>query len=501
MKAFNVEKDQSTALSWRIQVPERPGPIVYRVIAKAGDKSDGEENGVPVLTNRMMVTETMPLPIRGNETKQYTFTAMKKASESTTLKNHKLTLEFTSNPAWYAVQALPYLMEYPYECTEQIFSRYYANSLASSVANSHPKIQKVFERWKDTDALESNLSKNQELKTALLEETPWVFQSQNEALQKKRIGLLFDLNKMANEQQSALKTLRDRQLSNGGFSWFPGGRDSWYITQYLTEGFGHLDKLGVQEINTDDRTQQMIQKAVAYIDDRIVEHYDAIKERVKRSGGSMEDDHLSHIALHYLYTRSFFKEIPMKNKRTKEVQDYFIGQSKQYWLKRGYYSQGLMALALSRESEPEAADKIVASLKDRALNSEEMGMYWKYNTGWFWYQAPVETHALMIEVFAEVAKDAQAVDDLKVWMLKNKQTTHWKTTKATANAVYALLMNGDNWLLEDAPIQIKLGNTYIEPIAQQAGEMVGEVDPTRPVMEPGTGYFKTSWSGDQIDPN
>jgi hypothetical protein len=244
---FAAKQGQSDAVSWSLNIPDfGVNAVTYRVVAKAGNFSDGEEATLPVLTNRKLMVETMPLPVRGGMTKEFTFKAMDKANRSTTLKNHEMTLEFTSNPAWYAVQSLPYLMEYPYECTEQVFSRYYANTLATSVANSSPQVKKVFDSWKNItpQALESNLSKNQELKYALLEETPWVLAAQSEAQQKKNIGLLFDLNRMSNELESALRKMEKRQSRSGGFPWFPGGRDSWYITQYIIEGMGHLNYLG-----------------------------------------------------------------------------------------------------------------------------------------------------------------------------------------------------------------------------------------------------------------
>src|SRR4029079_7298944 len=124
-----------------------------------------------------------------------------------------LTVEYTSNPAWYAVQALPYLMEYPYECAEQLWNRYYANSLASFIANASPKIKQVFEQWKikDTAALLSNLQKNQELKSVLLEETPWVLQAKPEAEQKRNIALLFDMVRMSNELSGSYEKFKQLQ--------------------------------------------------------------------------------------------------------------------------------------------------------------------------------------------------------------------------------------------------------------------------------------------------
>ena len=212
---------------------------------KAGNYSDGEENALPVLTNRMLVTETMPLPMRGTGTKNFTFEKLLNSGKSETLQNHALTLEYTSNPAWYAVQALPYLMEYPYECAEQTWNRYYANSLATFISNSSPRIKQVFEKWKikDTAALMSNLQKNQELKAVLLEETPWVLQAKNEAEQKRNIALLFDMVKMSEQLNSSYDKLKQMQSSNGGFVWFTGGPDDRYMTQYIATGIGHLKKL------------------------------------------------------------------------------------------------------------------------------------------------------------------------------------------------------------------------------------------------------------------
>ncbi len=481
---FTAEGGQSARLAWRLKVPIGEVPaITHRVVAKAGKFSDGEESSLPVLSNRMLVTETMPLPVRGKETKEFKFKKLSTASNSNTLQHHKVTLEFTSNPAWYAVQALPYLMEYPYDCIEQVFSRYYANSLATSVANSHPKIRKVFDQWRDTDAMLSNLTKNQELKSAILEETPWVLAAQSEEQQKKNIGLLFDLVRMAEERDQAMAKIQERQQANGGFSWFPGGRDSWYITQYIVEGLGHLDALGVKDIKADDRVSTVTNKAVLYTDDRLVDHYNEIKRRVEEGHDKWENDHLSQIVIHYLYSRSFYDHIPQSD-ATVKVADYFMGQVNKYWTSKNQYLQGMLALAMHRNGDKTVPANIVKSLKERSLYNDEMGMYWKYDRGFYWYQLPIETHAMMIEVFDEVAKDEKAVDDLKVWMLKNKQTNHWKTTKATSSAVYALLSRGDNWLLEDAPVQISMGGKQID------------VEKLKP--EAGTGYIKTSWDGKKV---
>ncbi|MEL7021154.1 MAG: hypothetical protein AAGK47_06080 [Bacteroidota bacterium] len=481
-------------MSWRIRIPKAiTQAVVHRVVAQAGNYTDGEESAVPVLTNRMLVTETQPLPVAANTTKHFTFAGLKNASASNTLQHEKFILEFTSNPAWYAVQSLPYLMEYPHDCIEQTFNRYYANALATTVANQHPKIKQVFEKWKNADVLVSMLSKNEDLKSALLAETPWVLQAQSEETQQKNIGLLFDLNKMAYEQEQALQKIMQRQSSSGGFSWFPQGRDNRYMTQYIVEGLGHLEQLGVQQLRTDNKTANMLRKALTFIDLELRDEYNKLVDR----GLDLTKNQLSSTAIHYLYARSFFPDIAVDNDAQKAYQ-FFATQAEKYWLNNGIYQEGMLALALQRMGKKTVARDIVASLKERSLNKEELGMYWKYDTGYFWYQLPIETHALMIEVFAQVAQDPQAVSDLKVWLLKNKQTTHWKTTKATAAAVYALLMNGDNWLLENAPVQIVLGDEAAgDP---EVATYASQIQDAQRTAEAGTGYFRTTWTAGEVDP-
>lgn len=483
---FSVKKGQSARLAWDLQIPEDVSAVTIRVKARAGNFTDGEENMIPVLTNRMLVTETMPLPVRERQTKTFTFDKLAK-NKSTTLKHHRYTLEFTSNPAWYAIQALPYLMEYPYECNEQVFSRFYANSIAAHVANSSPKIKNVFDSWKnqDKEALLSNLEKNQELKSLLLEETPWVLQAKDETARKKRVGLLFDLNRMANEQDRAIKKLVQNQVSNGGWPWFKGGPDSRYITQHIVTGMGHLDQLGVKSVREDKQVWNMTKKAVVYCDNRIKEDYD----RLKRSSVDMSKDHIGGTQIQYLYARTYFKDIPI-GKQNKEAYAYYLGQAGKYWLEKSRYYQGMISLALHREEQQAIALDIIKSLKENSIYKEEMGRYWKSNSGgYYWYEAPIETQALLIEAFDEVANDQDAVEEMKVWLLKQKQTQDWKTTKATVEACYALLLRGTDLLAESELADITVGGQKLDPKTMDNVQ-----------IEAGTGYFKTAWDGDEITP-
>ena len=482
--SFEVDSMGNTQVSWQLKIPDGLQTVQYKIIAKAGDFSDGEQNMLPVLTNRTMVTESMPMWVRSNQTKTFNLDKLKNVS-SPTLKHHKLTLEITSNPAWYAVQALPYLMEYPYDCNEQTFSKYYANTLASHIATSNPRIKEVFEQWSNSDALLSNLEKNEELKSLLIQETPWLRDAQSESEQKKRIGLLFNMNKMQHEEALALNKLSQNQKANGSWPWFNGGPENRYITQHILTGLGHLKHLNVNSA-TDSRQTEMIDKAIGYLDSEFLKEYDEMKKYAK----NINDDHLSATQVHYLYMRSFFKEIKT-SKKVDEVTAYYINQAQKYWKNRGLYAQGMLALTLHRNEDLKTSTKILRALEENSITSDELGMYWKKNTSsWFWHQAPIETQALLIEAFSEIRPlDIKTIDNLKIWLLKNKQTNQWSTTKATTEAVYALLLKGNDWLSVTDAVDVLVGGQAINPTTLEDVK-----------IEAGTGYFKTSWNGKEIQP-
>src|SRR6056297_1417 len=480
---FKVDSMGNTQVSWRLKIPENIQAIQYTVTAKAGDFSDGEQNVLPVLTNRTLVTETLPMWVRSKQTKTFTLEKLR-ATQSTTLKHHKLTLEVTSNPAWYAVQALPYLMEYPYECNEQTFSKYYANTLASHIANNNPRIKEVFQQWANSDALLSNLEKNQELKSLLIQETPWLREAQSETEQKKRIALLFNLDKMKNEQALALRKLTQNQKSSGAWPWFNGGRDSRFVTQHIIAGMGHLKHLSVASSAVE--MQSVIKNAIQYLDKEFMDEYN----QMKKYATNINKDHLSQTQIHYLYMRSFFKDIKT-SKKVEDIQAYYKGQAQKYWKNKGLYAQGMLALIMHRAADEKTSEKILRALEENSITSEELGMYWKENSSsWHWYQAPIETQALFIEAFSEIhPEDIETIDNLKIWLLKNKQTNQWKTTKATTEAVYALLLQGSDWLSVTDAVDVLVGGEKIESAKLENVK-----------VEAGTGYYKTAWNGGEVLP-
>lgn len=498
-KNFSTDTKNSTTVQWKVFIPKKLQAVQYRIVAKAGEFSDGEQNILPVLSNRMLVTETMTMQVRGNEKKTFTLEKLKN-NTSKTLTNHKLTLETTSNPVWYAIQAMPYLMEYPHECSEQIFSRYYANTLAAYLMNSNPKIESVFKQWSSADVLISNLEKNPELKSIIIQETSWLRDAQSETEQKKRLALLFDLNKIKNEQDKSLGKLSQMQRLDGGFPWFSGGRyANRNITQHIAIGFGKLKKI----IKNDHQLlsanySSLLKNTITFLDHEILDDYKKLLHRAKEIGeksGKIErieflkKNHTGDFQIQYLYMRSFFEDIPL-DKKYKAAAGYYKKQSYTYWTDYKLYTRGLIAIVAKRNKGQKIANDVYHSLEEKSITNEEMGMYWRENQpSWYWFQSPIQTQTMMIEVFHEMGADDKIMDNLKLWLLKNKQTNSWRTTKATTNAIYAILSTGSNWLEENEMVKVKVGEKTIDPLQLENSK-----------IEAGSGYFKTSWNTTEIKP-
>ena len=478
---FEVKPGESKEVHFRVLVPQDFGAVTCRIVARNLETpafSDGEERTLPVLTNRILITESLPLHISGKGSKTFRFERLEKSflpNASSTLTTQSLTLEFTPNPIWYAIQAMPYLMEYPYECNEQIFSRYYANTLATNIVNSHPRVKQVFDEWLNAtpDAFCSQLEKNQELKSVLLEETPWVLDAQLESSRKQNIALLFDLHRMAREGKSACKKLEDRQNNDGGWSWFAGGQSSSYITEHIVAGIGHLNALGVKSA----LKSNTLKKAISFIDREMNDYYQRWQK--KEHSSSWGD-------IHYLYARSFFLDQKV-NSTHLEAYNFNYNNIKKNWKSQSIYMQGMIALVCYRNGDTQLAKQIIAHIKSMAQYNEEMGMFWKKSGyGWFWYEAPIERQALLIEAFNTITHDTESVEKMQLWLLKQKQTQSWPTTKSTTEAIYALLLN--NTQLENTNgVTLSLGNqwTYTEGDGTEQAEA-------------GTGYIKKSWKGGDV---
>ena len=230
----------------------------------------------------------------------------------------------------------------------------------------------------------------------------------------------------------------------------------------------------------------MLTRALRYLDNRLAEDFEKHK---KRNKSNLSKDHLGSREIEYLFARTaLMEELPIPQE-SMEAFDYYSGQAKKYWLNRNNYLQSMIALSLNRLGFRNEAEGILRSLKERALHSDELGMYWRQDAGWFWYEAPIETQAMVIEAFNTIGNDPKSVEEMKIWLLKQKQTTRWPTSSATAEAIYALLFSGDDLLTEEKIVSVWVGGEPVNPKKVEGMK-----------IEPGTGYFKSTWSGAEVKP-
>ena len=459
---FNLAPHESKVFEFRLSIPDGCGYLKYVAKAKGEKFADGEEGVLPVLARRILVREAVQLNARGNETKSFALTNLVASKDSGTIRNQDLTVRAVSRPAWYAVLSLPYLMEFPHECCEQTFSRYYANALGEFIANSDPRIRETFDAWKaaGAEALKSPLETNERLKAIALEATPWIREAEHETAAHARLGNLFGKDRLADEQKRCIEKLRRERNPDGRWPWFPGGWSSDGITLYILTGFArlnHLAKLDYPDFFAD---------ATKALDREVAED---VKRRLEEERKRKIPFRVNGFDVRWLYLHSFAGVKTPKNEKDALL---FVEHLRKEWPDLGLETQALAATALNRRGEKALANEIMASIKERGVLSDELGMYWKrpYFFSCSVFAAPVSTQALIVEAFREVTQDEESADACNVWLLKQKQTQDWTTTAATADAIYALILGGPTDLLAgDTLAEVTLGGEKVPVENAEAG--------------------------------
>jgi hypothetical protein len=484
---FTAAAKQSTAVPFTLRVPGNfSKPVTFRISARAGKHTDGEERTIPVLTDRILVTESMPLRMKGSGIKSFRFGKLADADASASLTHHRLTAEWSTNPSWYAVESLPYLTSYPYDCAEQSFNKFYANAIAHRIVSTSPAIRAWQERMAtDTTGQTGKerltpLNRNPELRDVLLEETPWVFDARQEDKQRKEIRNLFDAGRLNGDLDFSLGKVAAAQTSNGGFTWFHGGPDDRYMTQYILTGFARLKAANAIPEGYEDRVQGIITNGIGYLQKRLAEDLNELERNKSDLSGDIAGD----LQVQCLYTLSGLPEIALEPS-ARRAYDVFRKQASKWWPRRHPQLQAMTALMLHRTGDGKTAKAILRSLKEYARLDSILGMYWAYD-GFrgYWSDAPVETQAMIIQAFSEIDPNDADIDRMREWLLSQKQTNRWGSTRATAEACHALLMTGTDWLSADRKAEIQLGKSL--PVI------------FRPSETSGVGYLKGVVDGEKI---
>ncbi len=479
---FSVLAKSSVSKQWKMIIPSNLQALTYRLIASSENHSDGEERTIPVLPQKMLVTESLPIHINPKENKKIIFDRLLHSDQDSTIKHHRLKLEMTSNPAWLVIQSLPYIEQAKRDNAIDLFNVFYANSMASHLLNSAPEIKQIIRQWKtlDKDVLESQLEKNQDLKGVELGETPWQDEADDESEQRRKLSLFFDENNIHYKLNQTFLKLSELQLPDGSWTWYKGMQGSRYITQFMTKGFLVLQSRNFLQSGLKKQVSAAAKKALNFLNKELIKDYSKLK---KQGGVNFELDHLSNLQIQQLFILSLNENHNLTTDEFEITKAYYLSQAQKFWPKRSNYLQAMIALTLYRNGDHETANLILKSLKERAQNDEELGMFWNIPHGYYWHQAPIETQALLIEAFDEIGNDQELVKQLKKWLIKQKQTQIWSTPKATVEAVNSILL-GDSKLLSDKrAVQVKLGNRPV----------------TIDDVEAGTSYYQKSWKAKDIN--
>ena len=475
---FDVKGGETGHVNFTFEVSDKYAVMACRMVADGDTFSDGEQRYIPVLTDKQWVTETVPLNVNGEGAHTFSLENLFN-KHSKTASEQRLTVEFTAHPAWYAVQALPVVANPQNEDALSWATAYYAHSLAAFIVKENPRIKQVFDSWKaqggTKETFMSNLQKNQELKNILLAETPWLAEATNEAEQKQRIATLFDLNTMNSQLAVSVEKLGELQNADGAWSWYKGMQGSRYVTTQVMEMLVRLNALTHQD--ADSRMQPMIQKGFEYLGKQAAEEYKSMKEAEKKGAVGIRP---SEQVLRYLYICALDGKAPVDEKVNRYFIDKLSGEGKELTI----YGKALGAIILQQAGKVAEARLFMQSLMEYSVVTDEMGRYFdtpKARYSWFSYKIPTEVAAM--EAIQRITKDTKAIDEMKRWLLKQKQTQTWETPIATADAVYALMATGASDLLANTGgVEITLGKEVIRTPADNA-----------------IGYIKKTVSGDVMN--
>ena len=454
---FDVKGGETGHVNFTFEVSDKYAVMACRMVADGDTFSDGEQRYIPVLTDKQWVTETVPLNVNGEGAHIFSLENLFN-KHSKTASEQRLTVEFTAHPAWYAVQALPVVANPQNEDALSWATAYYAHSLAACIVKENPRIKQIFDSWKaqsgTKETFMSNLQKNQELKNILLAETPWLTEATNEAEQKQRIATLFDLNTMNSQLAVSVEKLGELQNADGAWSWYKGMQGSRYVTTQVMEMLVRLNALTHQD--ADSRMQPMIQKGFEYLGKQAAEEYKSMKEAEKKGAVGLRP---SEQVLRYLYICVLDGKAPVDKKVNQYFIDKLSGEGKELTI----YGKALGAIILQQAGKVAEAKLFMQSLMEYSVVTDEMGRYFdtpKARYSWFSYKIPTEVAAM--EAIQRITKDTKAIDEMKRWLLKQKQTQTWETLIATADAVYALMATGASDLLANTGgVEITLGKEMI----------------------------------------
>ncbi|MEO7919840.1 MAG: alpha-2-macroglobulin family protein, partial [Thermoanaerobaculia bacterium] len=460
-RPFSVLPGGGTNLTFPITAPKRVGPVAFKVTAVSGDTSDGELRALPLLPGRMHLVQSRFVTLRGAARKELHFADLARNDDPTRV-NDQLVVTIDAQLFYSVLQALPYLVNYPYECTEQTLNRFVSSGIVSSLYTSYPAIGKMAETLSKRETpLESWAAVDPNRKMAL-EETPWLEMARGGKDAGHGLTNVLDPRVAKADRDLSLAKLRKAQTSIGAFPWWPGGPPSPYMTLYIMYGLAKASEFGV------DVPRDMVTRGWSYL----ASHYrEDLRSLMKRDCCWEFLTFMNYVAT--CYPDASWMGDALTESERKEI----LAFSFKHWREHSPYLKGYLALTLKRMGRPADAQTVWASVMDSAKTNEEQGTFWApEDRSWLWYNDTTETQAFALRTLMELSPKDPRKDGLVQWLLLDKKLNQWKSTRATAEVIYSLIhylkQEGALGIREDATVTIgprKVSFTF-EPDVYSGGK-------------------------------
>lgn len=423
-RGFAVKPGGGANETFVLAAPPGVRTVAFRVTARSGSLSDGELRPLPVLPSRMHLVQSRFVTLREGQRKEMRFEDLAKGDDPTLL-NEQMVVTVDAQLFYGVLEALPYLVNYPYECTEQTLNRFVSTGIVSSMFEKYPSVAAMAKEMSKRDVRLETWDAADPNRKMTLEESPWLVDARGGKDAGEGLAKVLDPRVAKAEREAALAKLAKAQTSIGGFPWWPGGPPSPYMTVYILHGLAKATEFGV------DVPKEMVQRAWGYV----AKHYrdDLL--------ALMRKDCCWELLTFVNYVASSFPDPSWSESGLTEAErKEILAFSFKHWKQHSPYLKGYLALTLKRMGRPKDAQLVFASVMDSAKTTEELGTYWApEDRSWLWYNDTIETHAFALRTLTELSPKDPRRDGLVQWLFLNKKLNQWKSTRATAEVLYSVV--------------------------------------------------------------
>ena len=456
-----------------------PALLIAKCSVEGKTFSDGEQHYLPVLPDVEMVVNTLPFTQNTAGLKEIDLTKLFPQSRS---KDHtpKLTVEYTNHPAWLMIQALPSVAARNDKDVISQATAFYANSLGAFIMKQNPTIKGTIEQWQQEmgteTSLMSSLQKNQDLKSLVIDETPWVMDADREADQKRQLINYFDDNTLQYRLDKNLQNLRDLQNGDGSWSWWPGMPGNLYMTTAVVKMLTRLNAM----TGSQQGTTQMLSSAMQYLGKEMVEEVKQMRKLEREH--KVKDLRPSETAVDVLYIWSLANT--QLSGKTADARTYLVDHLAKQTHEFTIYGKAVAAVILAKNGKQQKAAEYLESIRQYSVYQEEKGRYFDTRKAYYsWRDYKIPTEVAAIEALKAIEpNDQQTVEEMQRWLLQSKRTQAWDTPLNSVDAVYAFLNGRTEMLQTKEPSVISLNGKPMD----------------MPKATAGLGYVKTSASGNNL---